>query len=210
MTQGPRAAEHGQRSAPPAEARVVLRGVPWKVYEALVEAAVQKSGARMSYRKGDLEIMTPSPRHERRKSLVGRLLEAYAEEFDLVLNAYGSATFRNEASELGVEPDECYVLREVADEETLPAPDLVIEIVETSWRIDKLDIYCGLRVSEVWVLKSEAPEIHVLRGSDYVVSARSHLLPELDVELLTSFCGRSDQVRAVKEYRAQLRSRARH
>jgi Uma2 family endonuclease len=192
------------------EARVLLRRVPWNVYEALVEACVEESGVRMSYLKGDLEIMTPSPRHERRKSLVGRLLEAYAEELDLVLNAYGSTTFKSEASERGAEPDECYVLREVADEEGLVAPDLVIEIVETSWKIDKLEIYRGLGVPEVWVWRSLAPEIHVLHESGYIAGARSRLLPELDVEMLASFSGRADQMRAVKEYRARLRAMARH
>ncbi len=189
---------------------MVLRGVPWNVYEALVEAGVQESGVRMSYLKGDLEIMTPSSRHERRKSLVGRLLEAYAEELDLVLNSYGSATFKSEASERGAEPDECYVLREVEDEEALAAPDLVIEVVETRWRIDKLEIYRGLRVPEVWVWRSLAPEIHVLQESGYVAGARSLLLPDLDVQVLASFSARADQVRAVKEYRARVRAAVRH
>jgi len=192
------------------EARVVLRGVPWKVYDALVEAGVQESGVRMSYLHGNLEIMTPSPRHERRKSLVGRLLEAYAEELDLVLNAYGSTTFKSEASERGAEPDECYVLRDVEDEDALLAPDLVIEVVETTWKIDKLDIYRGLGVPEVWVFRSLTPESHVLQESGYVACAASRLLPDLDVGLLASFSGRADQVRAVKEYRARLRATARH
>jgi Uma2 family endonuclease len=197
-------------SVPPVEARVVLRGVPWKVYDALVEAGVQESGVRMSYLNGNLEIMTPSPRHERRKSLVGRLLEAYAEELDLVLNAYGSTTFKSEASERGAEPDECYVLREVEDEDALAAPDLVVEVVETAWKVDKLDIYRGLGVPEVWVWRSLAPEIHVLHESGYVACARSRLLPDLDVEMLASFSGRADQVRAVKEYRARVRATVRH
>ncbi|HEX7670726.1 MAG TPA: hypothetical protein VF395_14125 [Polyangiaceae bacterium] len=39
----------------------MLRGVPWKVYDALVEAGVQESGVRMSYLNGNVEIMTSSP-----------------------------------------------------------------------------------------------------------------------------------------------------
>jgi Uma2 family endonuclease len=198
------------RSVPAVEARVVLRGVPWKIYDALVEAGVQESGVRMSYLHGNLEIMTPSPRHERRKSLVGRLLEAYAEELDLVLNAYGSTTFKSEASERGAEPDECYVLRDVEDEDALLAPDLVIEVVETTWKVDKLDIYRGLGVPEVWIWRSLTPEIHILQESGYVACASSRLLPDLDVGMLASFSGRADQVRAVKEYRARLRATARH
>jgi Uma2 family endonuclease len=192
------------------EARVLLRGVPWNVYEALTEAGVQASGVRMSYLKGSLEIMTPSPRHERRKSVVARLLETYAEEFDIVLNAYGSTTFKSEASERGAEPDECYVLRDVTDEGALTAPDLVVEIVETNWKVDKLEIYCGLGVPEVWVWREGAPEIHVLEGPAYVASTQSRLLPDLDIEMLSSFSNRTDQVRAVKEYRLRLRAMARH
>lgn len=102
------------------------------------------------------------------------------------------------------------MLRDVADEDALPAPDLVVEIVETRWKVDKLDIYRGLGVPEVWVWRALAPEIHVLHESGYVVCARSRLLPDLDVEMLASFSGRADQVRAVKEYRARLRATARH
>src|SRR5260221_704424 len=77
-------------------------------------------------------------------------------------------------------------------------------------RIDKLEIYRGLRVPEVWVWRSLAPEIHVLQESGYVAGARSLLLPDLDVQVLASFSARADQVRAVKEYRARVRAAVRH
>jgi Uma2 family endonuclease len=184
---------------------VLLRGVAWDVYEAMVESESHGPGTRLSYLEGDLEVMTPSPRHERRKSLVGRLVEAYADELGLVLNAYGSTTFKDKAKGRGAEPDECYVLRDIADPDVLVAPDFVIEIVETSWQVDKLAIYLGLGVPEVWIWRTSVPEVYALESGRYVARTRSRLLPLLDLEQLASFSERPDQARAVREYRARVR-----
>lgn len=64
----------------------------------------------MTYLEGSLELMSTSPEHERLKTIIGRLIEAFAEEADLDLNGFGAATFRKEAAARGLEPDECYTL----------------------------------------------------------------------------------------------------
>jgi Uma2 family endonuclease len=64
------------------ENRVLLSGVAWSTYEALL-ADAQSSGTRFTYDRGYLEIMSPSREHEHIKSLLGRMIEAMTEELDI-------------------------------------------------------------------------------------------------------------------------------
>jgi hypothetical protein len=71
--------------------RVILSGVTWKQYETLLELfADDQPGFRVAYLEGELEIMSPSRKHERIKTTVGRLVELYALERDIPLTGLGS------------------------------------------------------------------------------------------------------------------------
>src|SRR5258708_11383668 len=107
---------------PRGEQRFVIEGVPWKSYMLLREA-LDVPGLRMTYFKGALELMSPSPEHERIKTMIGRLVETYALETDTPLYGYGSTTFRRELKERGLDPDECYCVGADLDR----YPDLAIE-----------------------------------------------------------------------------------
>ncbi|NJL49757.1 MAG: Uma2 family endonuclease [Leptolyngbyaceae cyanobacterium SM2_5_2] len=138
-------------SLPADEQRLVLEGVTWQQYDALVTLFTNQFPAlRMTYLEGTLKLMTTSPEHERLKTILARLIEAFAEELDLDLNGYGSATFRKEAAARGLEPDECYCLRELHE-----VPDIAVEIVITGGGINKLKVYAGLGVQEVWFWQEE-------------------------------------------------------
>ena len=65
---------------PTADQRVVMYGVPWAHYETLLALRGEASSPRIAYLEGALELMTPSKDHERNKSFIGRLLEAWAIE----------------------------------------------------------------------------------------------------------------------------------
>ena len=98
------------------EPRFVLRGVPWWTYVALRDALDDQSGLKMTYLHGTLELMSPSTLHEDAKKIIARLIEVWAMEHNVDLRGFGGATFRREAKERGLEPDECYVLGDlVAD-----------------------------------------------------------------------------------------------
>lgn len=190
-------------SLPNAEQRLVLEGVTWQQYDALVTLFMNQFPAlRMTYLEGTLELMTTSPEHERLKKIIARLIEAFAEELDLDLNGYGSATFRKEAAARGLEPDECYCLGELHD-----VPDIALEIVLTSGGIDKLKVYQGLGVKEVWFWENQRLSIYSLvnEGQGYEALQTSQLLPQLNVALLASFVGNANQTQAVKAYRRTLR-----
>jgi Putative restriction endonuclease len=115
------------RRGPDADQLVVMHGVEWRVYGALREL-IDSPGIRMTYLKGALEIMSPSRRHEHEKTTIARMIEVFALDRDVPLRGYGSTTFKREARERGLEPDECYCVGHELGE----APDIALEIVVTS------------------------------------------------------------------------------
>ncbi len=181
------------------EQRFVIHGVSWKEYVILREA-LDVPGLRMAYCRGALELMSPSPGHEVAKKMIGRLVEMFAFVRDVPLYGYGSTTFRREAEQKGIEPDECWCV----GDELRESPDIALEVVFTSGGIDKLDIYHGLGVREVWFWVNDGFELYQLVDNSYVQVQTSSLIPELDFELLAKFARRRDQPQAVKEYRDAL------
>jgi Uma2 family endonuclease len=182
--------------------RVILHGISWRDYEALLAMRGESSGIRVAYLQGELELMTPSQDHEKLKKMLARLIEAFAEEKNLVLDGVGSWTIKEEAKKRGLEPDECYVLGERQKPPTIP--DIAIEVVWTSGGLNKLTIYQGLGIPEVWFWMDGGLTFHILKEADYVSSERSEKLPDLDPELLARFMRGSGQTQAVREFRKAL------
>jgi Uma2 family endonuclease len=182
--------------------RVQVSGVTWEQYEALRLAFDELPAVRLTYREGELDIMVTSPAHERIKTMLARLLETYAVECGVDLNGYGSTTFRKRARERGLEPDECYVLGSPLAE----IPDLAIEVALPSGGIDKLDVYAGLAIPEVWIWRDDALEVwHLADGADaYDRRPRSALLPDLDLDALVRFVPWPNQTAAIRAYRETL------
>lgn len=188
------------------EQRLVVHGVTWSQYVTLRDG-LDIAGLRMTFCEGALELMTPSPDHERAKKVVARLLEHYAFVHDIELYGYGSTTFRKEARERGLEPDECYYFGRDYDAERRPFPDLAIEIVISSG-MDKLAAYAGLQVAEVWLWTPTERNVYLLRGADYELVPRSRFLPDLDLDLLFSHVWRRDQHSALKDFDSAIRKKA--
>jgi Uma2 family endonuclease len=182
--------------------RVLLHGVSWERFLAVLAARGESSAVRITYREGELELTSPSRSHESIKKTVARLVEAYAVEEGIDLNGFGSWTLKNKLKKLGAEPDECYSIGAPGR-----VPDLAIEVIWTSGGLDKLDVYRGLGVREVWVWNKGKLAPYVLRGDRYVRAARSRLLPRLDLGLVASFVHHPSQLAAVRELQAALRAR---
>ena len=165
------------------EQRVVLEGASWQQYELLLATLGDDFPAlRLSYLESTLEIMTNSAEHEELKTMIGMLIEAYFQETRTRFHGIGSATFRNMAKQRGLEPDECYCLGQKQE-----FPDLAIEVVLSSGMVDKLDIYQGLGVAEVWVWEAGSFSLYHLRADGYEQIENSELLPGCDIDLLTSY-----------------------
>ncbi len=101
-------------SPPPAEriaanARILLSNVPWSTYQSLVEEPDNRH-VRMTYDRGSLELMSPSPEHEMYINLFRRMIEVLTMELAIPIKGRGSATFKRADVKQGLEPDACYYL----------------------------------------------------------------------------------------------------
>lgn len=185
----------------PGEQRIVLHDVSWRQLETIEATLEDVPGVHLTYLEGALEIMTVSFEHELIKTCVARLLEAYAEETAVSLNGAGSATLRKRQRRRRLEPDECYFI----GPRRRRFPDLAIEVALSTGGIDKLDVYRGLGVGEVWIWKAGCILVYVLRREQYRLAPRSRLFPALDLDRLAGFIDFDQQTESVRAWRAALR-----
>ena len=183
----------------PAEQRVVLHNVRWETYERLLAEHADSSAPRFTYDRGELEIMSPSPEHERVNRRLAQLVLALTEEMGVEAEDLGSTTFRREDLKRGFEPDSCFYIenegliygKDRVDLSVDPPPDLVIEIDITSPSISKLPIYAQMGVPEVWRYDGERLTMWKLEGSRYTEITESLTLPSLTNAVVSDFAEKS-------------------
>jgi len=196
------------------EERRVFSQVTWQQYEALLADLGEKSPYRVHFLDGDLEIVAPSRLHESGKTRIGDLLLIYFLETNTEYFPMGSTTLRRPDRQAGGEPDESYCIGMDKN-----FPDLAIEVIVISGSINRLELYRRLGVREVWFWQSvgEASrnENHLAiyhRREDtqfaatagYEPIARSELLPDLDMELLTRCLQNPNPLAAARAFRQGL------
>jgi Uma2 family endonuclease len=186
-----------------ADQHVILNGMTWKDYEILLAVRGDRAGVRLYYLNGAIELMSPTRSHEDVKTTLARLLYAYCEERDIELSGYGSWTLRNAPKERGAEPDECYLVGSTDRD----VPDLAIEVIWSHGGLDKLEIYRGLGVAEVWVWDRDAGlRVFALSDQGYEPAEKSRFFPGLDPRWLASFLEQPTQSQAVRALRSALRA----
>jgi Uma2 family endonuclease len=84
-------------------------------------------------------------------------------------------------------------------------PDLAIEVIITCGLVDKLDIYQGLGVSEVWQWQSGQFSVYHLRSTGYELVDASELLPALDLKMPAHYVKPEEQFDAVLAFRDAIR-----
>ncbi|WP_416668578.1 Uma2 family endonuclease [Egbenema bharatensis] len=199
--------------APPTEL-IHLTGISWQTYETLLQELSDRR-LRLTYNRGSLEIMAPSPEHGRFKKVTGRFVETIAEELDIQIEPLGSTTFKRPRLS-GAEPDECFYFRNIdrvrgkkrLDLNEDPAPDLVIEIDVTSSSQSRLQVYADLGVAEVWIYNGASLIIHQLRNGCYMVSQTSQFFPTFPISEIAEFLqqtGTEDYLTLVKAFRKWVR-----
>jgi Uma2 family endonuclease len=181
--------------------RITFNDVSWADFEMILQIRGDQAGVRLTYWNGVLELMTPSVDREGIKKTIARLLEAYAEEKGLPFNGFGSWTLKRAVRARALEPDECYSLSVGRP----ASPDLAIEVEWTPGGIDKLEVYRGLGVPEVWYWREGAIEVSVLTGDRYERRERSVQLPDIDLVELARHIDPENQTEAVKRYRQTVR-----
>ncbi|HKS24370.1 MAG TPA: Uma2 family endonuclease [Thermoanaerobaculia bacterium] len=180
--------------------RVILNDIDWWRFETFLAIRGDCGGARVTYLEGQLEIMIASRTHGWLTTLISRLLEAYADEKQLVFEGYGSMTLRNPPEERGIEPDACYAVGAPKE-----FPDLALEVIWTHGGLDKLEVYRGLGVREVWIWTKEALKAYELRGNAYFEIPQSVVIPGLTPSFIREFLDCETQTEAVQKLRAAVR-----
>jgi Uma2 family endonuclease len=181
--------------------RFLWYGIGWKGYERLLELVGDRP-IRLTYDRGNLEIMSPLGVHERCKYLFGRIIDAVTEELDIPVMAAASTTFRREDVDRGLEPYQCYYFESAArirDPGKLhldvdPPPDLAFEVDIVRSRLDRIGIYAALGIPEVWSFDGESLFILKLQaGGAYAPAEVSGILPFLSPADVARFLRDYDQ-----------------
>ncbi len=174
------------------QGRVVLAGVRWQTYQALL-ADLADRHIRLTYDRGTLEIMAPLFRHERYSGALGQLVKVLAKTAKLRVISAWSTTFRREDLERGLEPDRCFYIHNVPailgkleiDLSSDPPPDLAIETDMMSSSLDRLGIYAALGVPEVWRFDGEQFQVLLRRDTEgYDPATASSTFPALPIALV--------------------------
>src|SRR3954447_13603910 len=137
--------------------RFLLTNVSWEGYEKLLDE-IGDGAVRMVYDNGNLEFELPTELHERLTELVGALAQTALEVADIDFEPLGSTTWRRRPRAKGLEADKCYYIQSlplIQDQAEIdltrdPPPDLGIETEITSPLLDKVAVYAGLGVPELW------------------------------------------------------------
>jgi Uma2 family endonuclease len=167
------------------ENRVVIREVGWAGYLTLLDMVGDKP-PRITYDRGDAELMSPLFSHELYRSRFGFAVEAITEELRIPRVTAGSTTYKSQLRDRGLEPDEAFYLSSAAqlrhikpsDLTAPPSPDLAIEIEITRSALDRMGIYAALGVPEVWRFDGEALSVHLLsKDGNYELSDTSAAFP---------------------------------
>jgi Uma2 family endonuclease len=195
---------------------VYLPGVSYSTYEALVTEIEDRRRLRITYHHGGLEIMSPTPDHERAKTLFGRMIETLTEELGIPVLSGGSTTFKDQLLDCGLEPDECYYIQNEARVRGRmvklgedPPPDLVVEVDITTSVIDRFPIYAALGFPEIWQYVDGDLVIHLRQKSGgYAVARQSSALPMVPVEKLVEHldrCHETDETTWIRAFRQWVR-----
>jgi Uma2 family endonuclease len=171
----------------------------------------------VTYDRGNLELMSPSYRHERYKRLIGRFIDILAEEYNIPIIGGGSTTFKRQDLERGLEPDECYYIqnafavlgKQEIDLNSDPPPDLAIEIDISSSSINRMSIYAELGVSEIWRYDGTTLKVYRLSpSSEYVEVNQSPTfssLPLLELNQFLQPSEMSDDTKLFRSFRTWVR-----
>lgn len=203
-------ATHMLTSFPP-ETRTLVENVQWATYVSLSEDR-RGSVPRITFDRGLMELMSPKKEHEVIKTLIGRLIAAYAEAKEIDLLSVASTTFRREDLERGFEADEAFYvvhadamrMKEEIDLQIDPAPELVIEVEMTSSAIRKLELFAALGVAEVWRHNGDEIKVFRLTSEGYQSVDASGVLAGFPIAEATAIIRRrrnESEVKLVRKFR---------
>jgi hypothetical protein len=85
---------------------------------------------------------------------------------------------------------------------------LALEVIVSHGSLDKLEVYRGLGIPEVWLFEAGAFTVLALKGDSYARVDASAVFPEVDLARIAHFAALPDQHAALRAFRDELRSSA--
>lgn len=191
------------------EHRFLLSHIGWEGYETML-TLVGERGIRITYNRGDLELMSPSREHDELANLLGRIVETVTEELRIPCRAAGATTWRKKAKDRGLEADECYYIasfplvrgrRGKVDLSVEPPPDLAIEIEISRSALDRMSIYAALGVPEVWRFDGKSLRVAQLQADGtYIEVSASPSLPFLPLHEVVRWVHLAEEIEDHSEW----------
>ncbi|MEM6473084.1 MAG: Uma2 family endonuclease [Planctomycetota bacterium] len=185
----------------PGEQRTLLRNIAWHTFLDLCE---QREGSvpRMTYDRGELELMSPRRQHEELGCFIGRLIETFTEVKEIDIRSVASTTFKRHDLTRAFEADESYYIenvepiwrKEEVDLSIDPSPDLVVEVELTSSAIAKMPLFAAMGVPEVWRHDGKSLCMLSLVSDEYQAIDESVQLPGLTTDMIDSVLSKRFEV----------------
>ncbi len=209
-------ATHVQSESREAVQRFLLRGVHWNLYELLFRE-VGDHPIRLTFDRGNLELMSLPGEHRLYTRLVDKLIKTLAEVTETPLKSGKPLIFKRHELERGLEHDRYYYIdhdlparemREFNSAYDLP-PDLIVEIDLLGSTLDRLAMYAAFWIPEVWRFDGQALGVYILqkdgRYEPLAVSPRFPFPPLSEAVRFLYQCETMDETSIVPSLHAWIR-----
>lgn len=170
----------------------------WDTY-LMLDGLIGSRSVRVRYDEGIIEIMSISPLHEKLKTRLGHFVVAWCRHHRIRHEMLGSAT-QSLKGKRAAEPDESYAFGPGSPDQ----PDLVIEVALTSGGMDKLALWAGLGVPELWLWQNGTLHFFHLKDGRYAPSDDSFFLPGFPVQLMIESMSVANGSEALDEFIRRL------
>lgn len=201
----------------PDGAMLRLEGISWDEYEQLLDQLTDWRGMRVSYDHGRVEIMSPTFEHENYIGFFSRMGHILSEEMNVVVEAAGATTYKQESLLQGSEGDQSFYVKSASaiigkrriDLDIDPPPDVVVEVDITNESLSKFPIYAAFLLPEIWRYDGKRARIYHLVIDSYLEREASLSFPFLTAQAMTDFLDQNKtqgQTAALAAFRQWIRT----
>lgn len=197
-------------TAIPGETRVLLENITWQTFKTMLAEMGSERANKISYRQGNIEIMTPQKPHESSNRLIEVFVGVLCEELGLEVNRVGSLTLTRDDLEYGAEPDSSYYIQNellVREKENIdlafdPPPDLVLEVEYSRPKIDKFKLYAAMGIPEFWRYNGTTLRVYILANGQYSETQTSPTFAAIPIKEIPRFIEESKKIGQIAVTRA--------
>ncbi|MFN6157114.1 MAG: Uma2 family endonuclease [Dolichospermum sp.] len=197
-------------TAIPGETRVLLENITWQTFKTMLAEMGSERANKISYRQGNIEVMTPLKLHESSNRLIEVFVGVLCEELGLEVNRVGSLTLTRDDLEYGAEPDSSYYIQNellVREKENIdlafdPPPDLVLEVEYSRPKIDKFKLYAAMGIPEFWRYNGTTLRVYILANGQYSETQTSPTFAVIPIKEIPRFIEESKKIGQIAVTRA--------